>query len=324
MSILVSGSLAYDHIMDFQGHFKDHILPEKVHILNVSFLVNSLRKLRGGCAANIAYNLALLEEKPLILGTVGHDFEDYRRWLDQAGVDTSAIKVIPEEFTASCFITTDKSSNQITGFYPGAMNFAHDLHVADYTPAGIRMAIVSPNDPLAMVSHVKECKELGIPYIYDPGQQVIFLEGETMLEAIRGSRAVIGNDYELGIIEKKTGYKPEDLLQFTGMVIVTKGEFGSTLITHERSVDVPVAQEKAVVDPTGVGDAYRAGIIKGLLYDYSLEQMGRIAALAATYCVEQYGTQNHSYTPAEFAVRYAENFPDVPMPQANVVSAGQA
>jgi adenosine kinase len=316
MSILVSGSLAYDHIMDFQGYFKDHILPEKVHIINVSFLVNSLRKLRGGCAPNIAYNLALLGEKPLIIGTVGHDFADYRAWLDQAGVDTSGIRVIPDEFTASCFITTDKSSNQITGFYPGAMNYAHDLHVGDFNPAGIQVAIISPNDPQAMVSHVKECQALGVPYIYDPGQQVIFLEGPAMLEAMTGSKAVVGNDYELGIIEKKTGLKPEDLLQYTEMVIVTRGEFGSNLITAERTVEVPVAKEKSVVDPTGGGDAYRAGIIKGLLNGYTLEQMGRVAALSATYCIENYGTQSHSFTPAEFAARYTENFPDVPLPQA--------
>lgn len=319
MSILVSGSLAYDHIMDFQGYFKDHILPEKVHIINVSFLVNSLRKLRGGCAANIAFNLALLGEKPTILGTVGHDFEDYRRWLTEAGVDTTAIQTIPQEFTASCFITTDKSSNQITGFYPGAMNYAHNLHIGDYNPAEVQMAIISPNDPEAMVSHVKECQELGVPYIYDPGQQVIFLEGEAMIEAMRGSKVVIGNDYELGIIEKKTGLKPEDLLQYTELVIVTRGEFGSTLITKERTVDVPVAKEKAVVDPTGGGDAYRAGIIKGLLNGYSLEQMGRVAALAATYCIENYGTQSHTYTPAEFAVRYTENFADVPLPENAIV-----
>lgn len=312
--VLVSGSLAFDHIMDFQGHFKDHILPEKVHILNVSFLVNSLRKLRGGCAANIAYNLALLGENPLVIGTVGHDFEEYNKWLVQSGVDTSAIRVIPDEFTASCFITTDKSSNQITGFYPGAMNYAHDLNVADYNPADISIAIVSPNDPQAMVKHIQQCRELNIPYLYDPGQQVIFLEGEALLEGIKGARVVIGNDYELGIIEKKTGYTPEQLLEFTPMVIVTKGEFGSTLITRERTINVPVAKEEAVVDPTGVGDAYRAGVIKGLLHGYTLEQTGRIAALAATYCVERYGTQSHSYTPQEFAVRYAENFSDVPMP----------
>jgi adenosine kinase len=159
-----------------------------------------------------------------------------------------------------------------------------------------------------------------VPYIYDPGQQVIFLEGDVMVDSIRGSKAVIGNDYELGIIEKKTGYKPEDLLQFTEMVIVTKGEFGSTLITKERTVEVPVAKENAVVDPTGGGDAYRAGIIKGLLNGYSLEQMGRVAALAATYCIENYGTQSHNYSPAEFAVRYTENFADVPLPEDSTVT----
>jgi adenosine kinase len=319
MSILVSGSLAYDHIMDFQGYFKDHILPEKVHIINVSFLVNSLRKQRGGCGPNIAYNLALLGERPLVVGTVGHDFAYYRAWLDAAGVDTSGIKVIPDEFTASCFITTDKSSNQITGFYPGAMNYAHDLHVGDFNPPEIQLAIISPNDPQAMVSHVKECQELKVPYIYDPGQQVIFLEGPEMIEAMKGSRAVVGNDYELGIIEKKTGLAPTDLLQYTELVIVTRGEYGSTLITAERTVNAPVAKEKAVVDPTGGGDAYRAGIIKGLLNGYSLEQMGRVAALTATYCIENYGTQSHAFTSLEFLARYNENFPDVPLPEATIV-----
>jgi adenosine kinase len=320
MKVLVSGSLAYDHIMDFQGHFKDHIMPEKVHILNVSFLVNSLRKLRGGCAANIAYNLALLSENPLVIGTVGHDFEDYGKALTDAGVDLSAVKVIPNEFTASCFITTDMSSNQITGFYPGAMSYAHDLKVNDYTDHDLKIAIVSPNDPQAMQLHPQQCRELGIPYVYDPGQQVIFFDGETLMAGIKGAEVVIGNDYELGIIEKKTGYTPEALLEFTPMVIVTKGQYGSTIITRERTVDVPVAQEKAVVDPTGAGDAYRAGIIKGLLHGYSLEQMGRVAALAAVYCLENYGTQSHSYTPAEFAARYAENFADTPLPQPELVT----
>ena len=318
--VLVSGSLAYDNIMSFQGYFKDHILPEKVHILNVSFLVNSLRKQHGGCAANIAYNLALLQEQPVILGTVGVDFENYRRELNEVGVDTSAVRVIPDEFTASCFITTDKSNNQITGFYPGAMNYAHELKVADYMSDEIALAIVSPNDPAAMISLPGECREIGLPYLYDPGQQVIFLDGETLLDGIRGARVVIGNDYELGIIEKKTERTPEQLLELAEMVIVTKGEFGSVIYSRERTVEIPCAKEKAVVDPTGVGDAYRAGIIKGLLHGYSLEQMGRIASLAATYCVEEAAPQSHSYTSAEFAARYAENFADVPFPQSGLVA----
>ncbi len=319
MTILVSGSLAYDHIMDFQGHFQDHILPDKVHILNVSFLVNSLRKLRGGCAANIAYNLALLQERPLIVGTAGHDFEDYRKWLEQVGVDTSAIKIIPDEFTASCFITTDKSSNQITGFYPGAMNYAHNYDLAEYKD-GAQITIISPNDPEAMVKHLHESRELEIPFIYDPGQQVIFMDGEALLDGIKGARAVIGNDYELGMIEKKTGKTPAQLLELTEMVIVTKGAYGSTIYTRGRTVEIPVAVEKAVVDPTGGGDAYRAGIIKGLLNGYSLEQMGRVAALAGTYCIENYGTQSHSFTAAEFAARYVENFADVPLPETERVA----
>ncbi len=321
--VLVSGSLAFDHIMSFQGYFKDHILPEKVHILNVSFLVNSLKKQRGGCAANIAYNLALLGEHPVAVGTVGQDFEEYRGWLEDVGVDTGAVRVIPDEFTASCFITTDKSNNQITGFYPGAMSFAHQLKIAEFNSPEVAMAIVSPNDPEAMISHPRECREAGIPYIYDPGQQVIFLEGVILMDGIKGSRVVIGNDYELGIIEKKTGYTPEQLLEFSEMIIVTKGEFGSTIYTRERTIEVPVAREKAIVDPTGVGDAYRAGVIKGLLHGYSLEQMGRVASLAATYCVEQAAPQAHSYTPEEFEARYKENFADVPFPEVGLVMAGR-
>jgi adenosine kinase len=319
MTILVSGSLAYDHIMDFHGHFKDHILPEKVHILNVSFLVNSLRKLRGGCAANIAYSLALLQERPRILGTAGHDFDGYRQWLEDAGVDTSAIKIIEHEFTASCFITTDRSSNQITGFYPGAMGYAHEVRVADHKDDA-KIAIVSPNGPQAMIDHPNECRELGVPFIYDPGQQVIFLEGDVLLAGLTGAKVVVGNDYELGIIEKKTGYTPEKLLELCEMVVVTKGEFGSTIYSREEVIDIPIAAQKDIVDPTGCGDAYRAGLIKGLLNGYSLAQTGRVASLAAAYCLENYGPQAHTYTPAEFAVRYAENFADVPLPELDSVA----
>lgn len=308
MSILVTGSLAYDHIMDFPGYYKDHILPDKVHVLNVSFLVQSLRKQRGGTATNIAYSLSLLREKPSILGTVGHDFADYRAWLEERGIDTHAIKVIPDEFTASCFIMTDKSGNQITGFYPGAMAYAHQLKLADFNVSDVKMAIIAPNDPVAMVEHIKECRIAGIPYVFDPGQQALNLNEEQLVEGFQGAKAIIGNDYELGMIENKTGYTVPKLLEVAEMVIITKGENGSTIVTRDRSVEIPPAPAREVVDPTGAGDAYRAGIIKGLVHGYSLERMGRIAALAATYCVESFGTQGQSYTPSEFCARYAEIF----------------
>ncbi|MEI6045027.1 MAG: carbohydrate kinase family protein [Chloroflexota bacterium] len=308
MSILVTGSLAYDHIMDFHGYYKDHILPEKVHILNVSFLVQGLRKQRGGTATNIAYSLNLLQEKTAIMGTVGHDFADYRAWLEEQGIDTHAIKVIPDEFTASCFIMTDLSGNQITGFYPGAMSHAHQLKLSDFQLSDVKLAIVAPNDPLAMVEHIRECRKTGVPYIFDPGQQALNLSAEQLMEGFNGAKTVIGNDYELGMIENKTGYSPEKLLEVAEMVVITKGEQGSTIITQQGTVEIPTAPAQQVVDPTGAGDAYRAGIIKGLLYGYSPETMGRIAALSATYCVENYGTQNHKYTASEFCTRYAEAF----------------
>lgn len=308
MSILVTGSLAYDHVMDFPGYYKEHILPDKVHMLNVSFLVQGLRKERGGTATNIAYSLSLLQEKPRILGTVGHDFADYRAWLEERGIDTHAIKVIPDEFTASCFIMTDLSGNQITGFYPGAMSYAHELQLADFNLGDVQMAIIAPNDPTAMIEHIKECRKEGIPYVFDPGQQALNLNSEQLIEGFKGAKVVIGNDYELGMIENKTGYTTEKLLEVAEMVIVTKGEFGSTIVTRQETVDIPVAPAKQVVDPTGAGDAYRAGIIKGLVGGYSLKTMGQIAALAATYCVESYGTQGQVYTRGEFSERYAETF----------------
>lgn len=312
MSILVTGSLAYDNIMDFPGYFKDHILPEKVHILNVSFLVRSLRRQRGGCAPNIAYNLALLGERPAIMGTVGHDFAEYKNWLVENGIDTRAIKTIPDEFTACCFITTDMSSNQITGFYPGAMAFAHEQSLADYDFSDLEMAIISPNDPNAMEKYVNECHKYKVPYVFDPGQQTIALSPEQIIAGAKGAKAIIGNDYELELIQNKTGYTPEQLLEFSEMVVITFGEKGSRIITRERTVDIPVAAAAEVLDPTGAGDAYRAGIIKGLVRGYSLEEMGRYAALAGTYCVENYGTMQHRYTVNDFNERYTKSFGETP------------
>jgi len=294
--------------MNFEGHYKDHILPDKVHILNVSFLVKGLRKERGGTATNIAYSLKLLQEQPRILGTVGQDFADYRAWLEERGIDTHAIKVIPDEFTASCFIMTDLAGNQITSFYPGAMGYAHDLKLADYNLADVKIAIIAPNDPVAMVEHIKECRGAGLPYIFDPGQQALNLNPAQLIEGFEGAKAIIGNDYELQMIENKTGYSVEKLLEVAEMVIITKGEYGSTIVSRESSVEIPPVPARQVVDPTGAGDAYRAGIVKGLVHGYTAERMGRMAALAATYCVEAYGTQGQVYTTSEFCQRYAEVF----------------
>ncbi len=315
MSILVTGSVAYDHIMDFQGYFKDHILPEQIHILNVSFLVDSLRKMRGGCATNIAYSLGLLQERPSILATVGPDFEDYRSLLDEMGIDTRMIKVIPDKLTASCFITTDKNGSQITGFYPGAMAHASELRIEHADPNNIEIAMISPDDPKAMIEHVQECQDLKVPYVYDIGWQVIAFTADKLIEGTRGAKMIIGNDYEIEVFKEKTGLSTEDILKRSEYLVITKGSKGSTIMTGDKSVEIPVVPATEMRDPTGAGDSFRSGILKGLVRGYSLEQMGRVASLVATFCVEGHGTQGHSFTPAEFEARYIENFgaPEQPL-----------
>jgi adenosine kinase len=306
-NIVVTGSVAFDHIMDFPGRFKEHILPDKVHMLSVSFLVDNLKKVRGGCAANIAYNLALLGERPKMVATVGDDFAEYRAWLEERGVDTSGTRVIEGDFTASCFITTDLDDNQITGFYTGAMKAAGSVSLLDMLAAGDAV-IISPNDPGAMVNYPKECRERGAAWVYDPGQQIVRLSGEDLLDGVSGARCVIGNDYEMAMIQEKTGRDAEALLELSETVVVTRGEQGSTIMTRDGQVDIPAAKARRVLDPTGAGDAYRAGLLRGLVRGNAPEQYGRVAALAAVYAVEEYGTQAHTYTPAEFAQRYRDAF----------------
>jgi adenosine kinase len=306
-NIVVTGSVAFDHIMDFPGRFKEHILPDKVHMLSVSFLVDNLKKVRGGCAANIAYNLALLGERPKMVATVGDDFAEYRAWLEERGVDTSGTRVIEGDFTASCFITTDLDDNQITGFYTGAMKAAGSVSLLDMLAAGDAV-IISPNDPGAMVNYPKECRERGAAWVYDPGQQIVRLSGEDLLDGVSGARCVIGNDYEMAMIQEKTGRDAEALLELSETVVVTRGEQGSTIMTRDGQVDIPAAKARRVLDPTGAGDAYRAGLLRGLVRGNAPEQYGRVAALAAVYAVEEYGTQAHAYTPAEFAQRYRDAF----------------
>lgn len=327
MSIVVTGSIAYDYIMSFPGCFREHILPERIESLSVSFLVDSMHKRRGGCAPNIAYSLALLGERPRVMGTVGQDFAEYRAWLEEQGIDTSAIKEIEDEFTASYFVSTDQENNQIASFYTGAMAQAHTLSFKDQDYATIDVAIISPNDPQAMVQYARDCQELGIPYIYDPSQQIIRLSGEELREGVRGARMLILNDYEYEMFQKKTGLSEAEILTLTPTIVVTKGERGSTVICLDcepedliglpdasrlKVIEIPVVPPRCVSDPTGVGDAYRAGVIKGLVCGYSWETIGRLASLAATYVIETYGPQSHRYTPFEFVARYQEHFGEIP------------
>jgi adenosine kinase len=308
MSIFVTGSVAYDYLMSFPGQFKDHILPEKLETLSVSFLVDSMRKQRGGCAANIAYNLALLNERPTLMATVGEDFSEYRRWLKQQGVDTSSTVTIHNEFTASFFVSTDRANCQIASFYTGAMKEARTLSFYDEDHSAIELAIISPNDPQAMPKYVRECHELEIPYLYDPSQQIIRLDPKDLIHGISGAKALIVNEYELEMIKNKTQLTEENILSLAEMLVVTLGEKGSLIYADGNQIAIPAAQPKQVVDPTGVGDAYRAGFIIGLLRGYNWETTGRLGSLAATYVLESVGCQSHGYTISQFVARYHENF----------------
>jgi len=310
-TIVITGSIAYDYIMSFPGYFKEHILPEKMDVLSVSFLVDSLKRQRGGCATNIAYNLALLGERPLVMGTVGQDFADYRAWLEEHGVDTSGIVAVPDEFTASFFVSTDQAGCQIASFYTGAMSKAGMLSFRDQDYRHIALTIISPNDPGAMAHYVRECQELGISYIYDPSQQIVRLSAEELIAGTRGARLLIVNDYEFEMLKSKTGLCADDLTGLT-QVIVTQGERGSLIMASGQRIAIPAVPPCRMGEPTGVGDAYRAGIIKGMVRGYSWATTGRIAALAATYALEAHGPQNHHYTRPEFVARYRQNFGDAP------------
>ncbi len=312
MRIVITGSIAFDYIMSFPGRFKDHILPDKIHLLSVSFLVDSLRKERGGCATNIAYSLALLGERPTVMGTVGQDFSEYRQWLEEQGVDTSLIREVPEEFTASFFVSTDLDDNQIASFYTGAMARARELSFREPEAQRAKLAIISPNDPAAMTKYAQECKVLGIPYIYDPSQQIVRLSPTELVESAAGAQILIVNNYELEMFKNKTGLTDSQVRRLAEVLIVTRGEHGSTIWAEEQAIDIPPVPPQRPGEPTGVGDAYRAGIIKGVLRNYPWGITGRIASLAATYVLESYGTQNHRYDLAEFAAKYREAFGDTP------------
>jgi adenosine kinase len=312
MNIVVTGSVAFDYLMSFPGRFSEHIVPEQIHQISLSFLVDSMRRQRGGCAPNIAYTLALLGERPMVMATVGQDFAEYRAWLENAGVDTSATIQVEDEFTSSFFVNTDRDNNQIASFYIGAMGKADTLSFHDLNRNSVDITIISPNAPAAMVKYAQECQELKIPYIYDPSQQIVRLSGEELLKGTRGARMLIVNDYEFGMIKNKTGLSDEGVLSLPEITIITRGEAGSTIYVADQELSIPVVQPDPLAEPTGVGDAYRAGVIKGMLRGYSWETTGRIAALAATYVLEQHSTQNHHYSLDEFVERYRQVFGDTP------------
>jgi adenosine kinase len=309
MRIIVTGSIAFDYLMSFPGKFTEHFLPEHFSRVSLSFLVDSMDKRRGGCAPNIAYTLALLGERPLLMATAGQDFGDYRAWLDAAGIDTSLVKVIGGRFTASFFCSTDEANNQIASFYTGAMANAGELSFR--TIDGLKhdgLVIVSPNDPGAMVQYAEECSTLGIRYIWDPGQQCARMDGPQLADGVTGAFMVIVNDYELELLRQKTGMNEEDIQQQAEVLVVTRGEKGCTVMTKGKSVDVPAVPPDRIEDPTGVGDAFRGGFMKGLATGASYEVCARMGSVAAAYALEHLGGTSHSYTWKEFTARYEKHF----------------
>lgn len=299
MEIVVSGSLAYDRIMDFPGSFSDHILPEKIHVLNVSFTVSSLVEHLGGTAGNIAYALRLLGEEPTIAATIGRDYQRYFEWLSKNGISFDSIDIMDEEFTAGAYITTDRADNQITVFNPGAMKHpsSFDFDLVDPKKC---IVIIAPGNLQDMATYSQDCKSRGIDYIFDPGQSLPMWDGEALARCIDGSRLLVSNDYELDLIESRTGLSRGELLARTGAIVTTLGEKGSTVQTPESTVDIPAIKSKGVVDPTGAGDAYRAGLIKGLIRSETLERSALMGSVCASFAIEQHGTQEYQFTMEEF------------------------
>lgn len=305
--VVCTGSVAWDYILTFAGRFKEHILPDSVHVLNLSFLVDRFERRRGGVAANYAYNLRLLGAPAAILASAGEDAADYRRWLEELGIDCSGLRLLDGEHTATGFTTTDLDDNQITGYYGGAMNRAGELGLADTVrdPAAL---IIGPNAPAAMKRLVAESRDRRLRFVFDPAHQLPHMSREDLLDGARGAWILIGNDYELRLITDRAATPVEGLLELCEVVVTTLGREGSRIDTREGAFAIPPASPRALVDPTGAGDAYRSGLVAALLKGCDMPAAGRVASLAATYAVEQAGTIEHSYTPADFAARYQRAF----------------
>ncbi len=310
MDIVCTGSIAFDYLMTFPGYFRDHLLPERLEKVSLSFLVDSMVRQRGGTAPNIAYTLALLGAHPRLVGTVGEDFEEYRAWLESKGIDTAEVRVIPGEYTASFFANTDRANAQIASFYPGAMAHAGEISINVLSGGRPDLVIISPNDPGAMIQYTRECMEAGIPYLYDPSQQVVRYEGRELREGVEGAQSVFLNDYEFGLVQKKTGLSLAEILRHVQYLVVTCGEKGAEVYAQDQKFEIPVVPPDRILDPTGVGDAFRGGFLTGYRMGWDWETCGKMGALAATYCLEERGTLNHHYSPVEFIQRFRRHFDD--------------
>ena len=306
MSALICGSLAFDTIATFPGRFAQQILPEQLHILNVSFLVPTLRREFGGCAGNIAYNLRLLGDVGLPMATVGKDFGQYEDWMKKTGVPRDHIKVIDSEHTAQGFVTTDLDDNQIWAFHPGAMQLSHENQVGGAKDVAI--GIVAPDGRDGMIQHAAQFAAANIPFIFDPGQGLPMFSGDDLRAFIDQASWVAVNDYEWQLVQDKTGLSAQEIAHQVEALIVTRGAEGSVIYTQGREIRIPTAKPKQIVDPTGCGDAYRAGLLHGLLHGMDWETTGHIASLLGALKIESRGTQNHTFTAAEFERRYQAAF----------------
>jgi len=309
MDILLTGSVAYDYLMTFPGLFKEQILPEHLEKISLSFLVDGMSRQRGGVAPNIAYSMALLGEHPRVMATVGDDFAEYRACLEKVGVDTSLMEVIPGLFTASFFATTDQANAQIATFYPGAMGVAARQSLVAIHPRP-DLVIVSPNSPEAMTKFAGECRELGIQYLYDPSQQVLRFDGAELARDMDGAKFLFLNDYEFGLVCKKTGWNLQQILSHLEIVVMTRGKDGATVYAEDEELFIPIVPEMQIVDPTGVGDAFRGGFLAGFAHGWDWLLCGQIGSLAAVYCLEQKGPQSHTYSKSEFVKRFREHYDD--------------
>jgi adenosine kinase len=310
MTALICGSLAYDTVMVFEGRFREHILPDRIHLLNVSFLAPSMRRNFGGCAGNIAYNLGLLGGDGLIMATVGHDFAPYQAWLVERGIALTHVRTVAEEFTAQAYITTDLDDNQITAFHPGAMNHAHLNRVGE--AVGARLGIISPDGRQGMLEHAAQFAAAGIPFIFDPGQGLPMFNGEELRAFISRATWVAVNDYEGSLLTERTGWSLDEIAARVEALIVTRGAEGSWIYADKRRHEIPVARPARLADPTGCGDAYRAGLLYGLQRGLDWPTTGRIASLAGAIKMEHHGTQQHRYDWSGFAARYQASFGSAP------------
>jgi adenosine kinase len=320
MSFVITGSVAYDYLMRYPGRFRDSILPESLDSLSVSFLADSMRRERGGVAANIAYTMKLLGGDPIILATVGQDFGDYRRWLEDQGLNTAQIIEIPDELTATFFVSTDLEQNQIANFYAGAMNQSRHHSLASCGLLGAELVLISPNDPVAMLNYAQECKQHGIPFAYDPSQQIARLSGDDLMQSVPGAAYLLCNEYELAMVQSKTGWSLDDLRGQVHTLVLTLGKKGSVIYQGNTTTAVPVAHLERMDDPTGAGDAYRGGFFAALGVGLPIDVCGKIGALCSVYALEHMGTTAHRFTVAEFVARYTRVFG----PEPALAALGQA